>query len=147
MKFSGKWVCVYGFILGVLCITAAGTAFPQQGEHQQMSAGDIVAKMKDNLNLTDEQVNQITPIIEENSQQKQALMEQAKSSGSGFSAVKDQMVALRQSLESKLAQYLTPEQLEKWKNSMQQRHSEGRGHHGMSGGESSGAGSTSGSGQ
>jgi len=147
MKFSGKWACIYGFVLGALCVAVGGAAFSQQGEHQQMSAGDIVAKMKDNLNLTDDQVSQITPVIEANMKQRQALMGQAKAGGSDRDVLKGQMAALRQDMESKLAQYLTPEQLEKWKNNMQQRHSGGRGHHGMGGGESSATGSTSGNGQ
>ena len=105
---------------------------------------------KQNLNLTDEQVSQITPVIEENIQQRQAIMEQAKGQETDRDAMKGQMAALRESMESKLAQYLTPEQLEKWKTSIQQKHSGRRNHNrrgAPSGGESSDTGSTSGNGQ
>ena len=141
MKISSKWLCACGIISFLL----AGIAFAQQ-EKQSPSAGEIVAKMKQNLNLTDDQANQITPVIEENIQQRQTIIEQAKGQGTDRDAMKGQMAALRESMESKLAQYLTPEQLEKWKTSMQQRHSGEKGHHrrGTSGG---GESSTSGNGQ
>ena len=148
MKISNKWLCFHGIVLGVSFLMAS-VAFAQQ-EKQPPSAGEIAAKMKQNLNLTDEQVSQITPVIEENIQQRQAIMEQAKGQETDRDAMKGQMAALRESMESKLAQYLTPEQLEKWKTSIQQKHSGRRNHNrrgAPSGGESSDTGSTSGNGQ
>ena len=145
-----KWVRMWGILLAALFLVA-GSIFAQQNEQSRshMSVGDIVANMKGKLNLTDEQVGQITPLIEENIQQRQSIMEQAKNDGSDSDAVKGQMAALRQSMESKLSQYLTSEQLEKWKNSIQQRHPRGKGHRmGVSGGGGSlAAGSTSDGGQ
>ena len=60
------------------------------------SSEQIVSRLKDRLNLTDDQVNKIQPIIEE-SMQKQA-------------ALRDQMLQLRQSTDAKISTVLTPEQ-------------------------------------
>jgi protein CpxP len=62
----------------------------------QPSSERIVSHLKGRLNLTDDQVNKIRPIMEE-SMQKQA-------------ALRDQMLQLRQSTDAKISAVLTPEQ-------------------------------------
>jgi excinuclease UvrABC ATPase subunit len=106
-----------GIVLGVLFL-AAGAAFAQQGQQSfpLPSAGEVVAKMKEKLNLSDEQVKQIAPIIEEDFQQRKEIVAQSKTQGLGREAVRSKMAALRQSTKSKLTQCLTPEQLEILKN-------------------------------
>jgi Spy/CpxP family protein refolding chaperone len=85
------------------------------------SVSDIVSRMQEELSLTDEQVTQITPIIQDELSQMQAFMEQGVSLDTG----KSKMEALRESTESKLSQYLTPDQLTQWKSRKQQPPSQG----------------------
>ena len=119
MKFLDKWWLILVILIGVLFIIAS-IMFAQQGKlPSPPSASDIVAKMKQELNLNDEQVSQITPVIQSEIQQMQALMEQAKSQGADRDAVIKQMEALRESEESELSQYLTQDQLTQWKNRRQ----------------------------
>jgi hypothetical protein len=127
MMILGKWARIYGIVLGVLCIIAMGAAFAQQGK-QPLSASEIVAKMKQNLNLTDAQVNQITPIIEEEIQQRQAIMEQAKVQGLDQAVVKSHIAALRQSTQEKIAQCLRSGQLTKLQNNPQPMYHGGNAH-------------------
>jgi TolA-binding protein len=70
-------------------------------------AEDIVGRMKQELKLTDEQVKQITPIIQADVQKRKELM--------------DQINNVRQDTENKLGQYLTQEQMTQWKNLQEQR--------------------------
>jgi len=119
VKFLDKWWLILVILIGVLFIIAS-IMFAQQGKlPSPPSASDIVAKMKQELNLNDEQVSQITPVIQSEIQQMQALMEQAKSQGADRDAVIKQMEALRESEESELSQYLTQDQLTQWKNRRQ----------------------------
>ena len=80
-------------------------------QSQGLSADDIVAKMKQELKLSDDQINQIKPIIENEIQQRQQIREQAKVQGIDRQAIKEQMQALRQDTESKLSQYLSQDQI------------------------------------
>ena len=119
------WVC--GIVLGV-SLLMAGRTFAQQRERlpsfaqrkaqppASMPFGDIIAMMKEKLNLSDEQVSQITPIVQDDIRQRQEIMAKAKASGAGRNTVKSQMAALRERTKSKIAQYLTPEQLAKLQN-------------------------------
>jgi Spy/CpxP family protein refolding chaperone len=70
-------------------------------------AEDIVGRMKQELKLTDEQVKQITPIIQADVQKRKELM--------------DQINNVRQDTENKTGQFLTPEQMTQWKNLQEQR--------------------------
>jgi len=106
----------FGAAAGAGDIVLAQQSARGPGQGQPPSASSIVAMMKDNLNLTDEQVGRITPIIESEIQQ----MENLRSQGADHSSARTQMEALRASTESKLAQYLTAEQLTKWKNNRPQ---------------------------
>ena len=116
MKFIGKSGEVCVVMLAVLLFTAGLSSAQQQGQPPSPpSASDMVSKMKQELNLTDEQVSQVTPIIQEEVNQMQSLMSQV----ADRDAVKSQIDALHQSTEAKLAQYLTPDQLTQWKSRKQ----------------------------
>jgi len=118
---SNNSVAVFGsykmfwfiFLAGLLAI--AGSFFLQP--KRPLIAEYIVAKMKQELGLNDKQVGQITPVIQGEIQQMQIIMAQARSQKAEHEAVKKQMSKLHQSTELKLAQYLTPQQLARWKSS------------------------------
>ena len=89
--------------------------------YQAPSAEDIIKKMKEQINLTDEQANQVKPIIESDIQQQQAIRDQAKSQGTDRETVKTQLQALRNDTESKLSQYLSQDQMTQWKDYQRRR--------------------------
>ena len=70
-------------------------------------AEDMVGRMKKVLNLSDEQVQQISPIIQADVQKRKELM--------------DQIERVRQDTDNKLSQYLTQDQMTQWKNMQEPR--------------------------
>ncbi|MFA5270941.1 MAG: hypothetical protein WC412_01205 [Candidatus Omnitrophota bacterium] len=110
MKFTCKSKYIY-VILALTFFAAIGNTYAQQ--RQAPSAEEIVAKMKQDLNLSDEQAAKITPIVRNQLQQMQTIIEQAQEK------VRSQLQALQQNTETKLSQCLTPEQMEQFKNRQQ----------------------------
>ncbi|MFA6281266.1 MAG: hypothetical protein WCY05_02030 [Candidatus Omnitrophota bacterium] len=110
MKVTGK--SKYAFlILALALLCTISNTYAQQ--RQAPSVDEIVANIKEDLKLTDEQVVKITPIVRNQIQQMQVIIEQAQEK------VRGQMLALEQNTETKLAQCLTPEQMAKFKNKQQ----------------------------
>lgn len=92
-----------------LAFLASGTAYAECPQPPAPpSAADMISRMQQDLGLSEEQVTQITPIIENEVEQLQALMSQGDRDRS-------KMDAIRTETGEKLAEYLTAEQLEKWK--------------------------------
>jgi hypothetical protein len=110
---GGIRIFFMALIAGVIFIPEGAFAQQRGQPPSPPSASEIVAKMKQQLNLSDEQVNQITPVFEAEIQRMESLRTQATT----------RMEALRNDTESKLAQYLTPEQLAEWKNNRPQSQS------------------------
>jgi len=82
-----------------------------------LSAAEIVERMKKELDLSEAQVKQILPVIEEEFSLMRSLIEQDKSLGRDNPVEgMEKMKALRENTEKKLALYLTQEQLKKWQN-------------------------------
>jgi hypothetical protein len=79
------------------------------------SASEIVSQMKETLNLTDEQVTQVTTIIQEQMSQMESLIKSGNPESN-----RGKMESIRQQTEEKLSKVLTSEQLTKWKNSRPQ---------------------------
>ena len=102
MKFKNVWIALCSVI--AMLVLLAGSA-PAQGPRP--TAEEKINKLKQQLNLTDEQVKQITPIIQSEMQKRKEVM--------------DQMRNLHQDTENKIGQYLTPEQMTQWKNLQEQR--------------------------
>jgi Spy/CpxP family protein refolding chaperone len=102
MKFKNVWITLCSVI--AMLVFLAGAA-PAQGPRPTAEAK--INKLKQELNLTDEQVKQITPIIQSEMQKRKELM--------------DQMRNLHQDTENKIGQYLTPEQMTQWKTLREQR--------------------------
>ncbi len=113
MRCIGKVAGVYLIAAGMLLVSW-GVVFAQQGGRPlaQPSAKDIVSKMEKELDLSDEQVKQVTRIMEEEMEQAGKIM----SSAADLDSARIKMDALRQDTESKLSQYLTGNQMEQWKN-------------------------------
>ena len=110
MKFMGKCKYVY-VVLALTLFVAIGNVYSQQ--RQAPSVEDIVANMKQDLKLSDDQAAKITPIVRNQIQQMQAIITQAQDK------VKAQLETLQQSTEAKLSQCFTPEQMAQFKNRQQ----------------------------
>ncbi len=99
--------------LGVFLLSAAlsvsGTAAwaDDDGKGYGHDPKSHVEKLKEKLSLTQEQQEQILPIIEEKHQKMEALH--------------DQMKDIRQQAMDKIQTILTPEQQEKWKDMQEKR--------------------------
>ncbi|HUT83688.1 MAG TPA: Spy/CpxP family protein refolding chaperone [Thermodesulfobacteriota bacterium] len=102
MKFKNVWIALCSVI--AMLVVAGGVA---QAQGPMRTSEGKINKMKQELNLTDEQVKQITPIIQSEMQKRKELM--------------DQMRNLHQDTETKIGQFLTPEQMTQWKNLQEQR--------------------------
>lgn len=111
MKFMGKFKYVY-VILVLTLFCAINNTYAQQ--RQAPSIEDIIANMKQDLKLTDEQAAKITPIVRNQVQQMQSIIEQAQEK------VRSQLQGLQQSTEAKLSQCLTPEQMAQFRNRQQE---------------------------
>ncbi len=115
-----KWilaVCMIMFFSGGVCAQMRG---PGRGP----GAEDIVNKMAQELNLTNEQIQQIIPVIKEDVQKRGELMKQMKGQGrEATSSIKTGMEKITQETETQLAQYLSDEQIAKWKTLQQERKS------------------------
>ena len=73
-----EWIVVGILIISVF-LAASAYAKPKQFSRQQISADDIVAKMKTQLGLTDQQVGEVKPIIADYlAKEKQLKLEEKK---------------------------------------------------------------------
>ena len=102
MKVKNALISLCALIALLAILVGIGRA---QGKMR--TAEEMVVKMKQEVNLTDEQVKQITPVIQGEIQKRKELMEQ--------------MRTLHRETENKLDQYLTPEQKAQWKDLQEQR--------------------------
>lgn len=81
------------------------------------TADQIIADMKDQLNLTDEQEAKIRPIIEEQIKKRGALIEKYQGQGrEGMGSLRNEMQELSKSTENQLQSILTKEQMENYRN-------------------------------
>jgi hypothetical protein len=95
----------------VLCTPAEGRGGWRN--RQGKTAQDILDDMKECLNLTEEQVAQAQPIIEDQVQKRRETFESWREEGSqDRQSLKDAMQSLQEATESQLATILTEEQLE-----------------------------------
>lgn len=108
MKLIDKRNLISAILMVLLAITGCSVS---QHEEQPPSVEDIIARMKHDLNLSDEQVIQITPIMQDDMRQRREI----RSQGLDEDTVKTQIQAVRESTRSKLSQYLTEDQSEQWR--------------------------------
>ena len=84
-------------------------------EEQPPSADEIIAKMKTQVNLTQQQVDALKPIIENNIIQRQQLMQDLKMEGVTDKSIRQNTrEQLEKDKSQKMAQVLTKDQMDKW---------------------------------
>ena len=116
------------------------TVFAQ--DQQPPSADHIVAKMQSKLNLTQDQVAAVTPIIEKYSSKRDELLQNMEDGTADRDSIRSQMKKLRDNEKQELGQVLSSDQISQWEQMQTQRHKHGSGGEGgNNGGGSSGSGS------
>jgi len=98
----------------------------RNGKHrtseQQPSADDIIAKMKEEVNLTKQQADAIKPIIENSIIKRQQLIQDLKKERvTDKDIIQNTMEQFEKIENQKLSQVLTKDQIDKW-NSYQNFH-------------------------
>ncbi|MDD4295174.1 MAG: hypothetical protein PHP69_06655 [Candidatus Omnitrophica bacterium] len=118
-------VCV---IFSICClITSIVLAQPDQNQRPQPpSASSIVEKLQQELDLSDRQVIQVTPIIESQIQQMRSMMEDMKGQRMDRDLLRAKLEQILEQTENKLSKHLTAEQMKKWKERQAQRGQQGR---------------------
>lgn len=114
-------LALIGFVLwltaiGWLPVTTANAA---QGGTQNRNPEQRLMRMQSHLDLTDEQVDRIRPILETHAAQARDLQEQYQ--GQDRRQKRVEMQALREETKTALAEILTEDQLAKWQQMKENR--------------------------
>lgn len=109
--------------------------------HQPPSTEEIVSKMQSRLNLTQDQVTAITPIIEKYSSQRDELRQSMEDGTGDSDSIHKQMKQLLADEKQELSQVLSADQLSQWEKFISQ---ERRKQNGEGGGKSWGGGNAGG---
>lgn len=94
-----------------LVLLAAGPVWAQEGQNTV----EIVARMQANLDLSPEQVADITPVIDKYALQFKALEQSIDDGTINPSAIESQRRGIEDSETQDLSQYLKPFQLARWR--------------------------------
>jgi hypothetical protein len=115
---------------------------PPDSDHQPPSAADLVAKIQSKLNLTQDQITAITPIIEKYASKREVIRQSIEDGSADRDSVRSQMKQLRDSENQELSQFLSADQMSQW----EQMQSKGMHKHGNGQGGSEGNGQGDGEG-
>jgi hypothetical protein len=106
-----------GAVLALLSLAAC--AFAQEEETR---IKNLVASMKTELNLTQDQADAITPIMKEYAAKREELKQDLQENmAMDNSTIQRQMDKLDKEESQKISQILSPEQIKKWNNKQQIR--------------------------
>ena len=138
MRVKALHTCLMVLLFSVsFSMGAAVSVFAQDqdtgDEHQPPSAENIVARMQSKLNLTQDQVSAVLPIIEKYVSKRQDLRESMEDGTADKDNIRSQMKQLKEDEDRELSDFLSPEQLSQWKSMQHPRHrqnSDGQAQHG-----------------
>jgi hypothetical protein len=127
-----------GGCLMVLLLTSMAAFAQEQGsgdDHQPPSVEDIVAQMQSKLNLTQDQVTAITPIIEKYSSKREEIRQSMEDGTADRDSMRSQMKVLKKDEAQDLSQVLSSDQMSQWEQMMgrHKQHNNGDGGGGDSG--------------
>ena len=124
---------IYAFMM-VLFFTSSPVVTPAFAQEKPLSADEIVSKMQSKLNLTQDQVTAVTPIVEKYSSKREGIRQSMENGTADKDSIRSQMKQLKEDEGQELSQVLSAEQMSQWKQMM----SQGRHKHGSEGGSSNG---------
>jgi len=99
----------YAWLMGLFLMT-----IPVFAQQQPPSAGDIVARMQSQLNLTQDQSSAITPIIEKYTSKREELRQGVEDGTVERSNMRAQMKQMREDEKQELSQILSADQVSQW---------------------------------
>ena len=105
-------------ILGVTVAPAFAQQGPPPGGRQMLDADQRLTQLTDALDLTDEQVAEMKPIVEEQTRKQKELFESA---GADRAAMREAMMELMEETDAAYAEVLTEEQMTKYREIRRQR--------------------------
>ncbi len=118
MKSSFNGFLVLAFIITSACVTPSEAFRGSKARDPEK----IISHLTRELGLSDTQVTQIRPIIENQAEQRKLIFEKYASQGrSGRKAMRGEMDALREKTDSQLASVLADEQMAKHRELHDQR--------------------------
>jgi Spy/CpxP family protein refolding chaperone len=100
------------FVLVFVAVFAVGLTLARQEHGQKMDVASHVAKMKAELNLTDEQADKVKSVFEDIHKRKMALKEQTTDKKSP--ETREQFQKLSEEQDARLKEILTPDQFTKY---------------------------------
>ena len=109
---------IYAFMM-VLFFTSSPVVTPAFAQEKPLSADEIVSKMQSKLNLTQDQVTAVTPIIEKYSSKRQELRQSIQGTADKES-LRSQMKQLKADESRELSQVLSLAQMSQWKQMQNQ---------------------------
>ena len=121
--------CIRGalksFVALFALVLASTPALAQQGQggRRMLGADERLAQMTEQLDLTDEQVKQMKPIVEEQTKKQEAIFENASGDRETMRA---EMMKLMEETDKQYAEVLTEEQMNTYREMRQQRMRQGR---------------------
>jgi len=129
---------IYGCLMVLFLMT-----LPALAQQQPPSADDIVSKMQSKLNLTQDQVTAITPIIEKYASKRQELRQGVEDGTVERSDMRSQMKQMKDDEKQDLAQVLSADQISQWEQMQGQMHQHHEDGNGASGNDSNHGGDNS----
>ena len=87
---------------------------PSSSKYQPLSASDIVTRMKSDLNLTQDQVTAVTPIIEEYFSKRKELRKNIEDGTVSKDSIPSQLKQLRADENQELSKVLSADQMSQW---------------------------------
>src|SRR5580698_1336038 len=112
MRMKAAFACMMVVFMATVPVFAQDQ--PSGDERQPPSAADIVAKMQSVLNLTQDQVTAVTPIIEKYSSKREELRQSMEDGTTDKDSIRSQMKELKESEKQELSQILSEDQVSQW---------------------------------
>ena len=112
-----KKAMLLAFLMGGIFLT-----MPVWAQDHPPSAEDMIAKMQSKLNLTQDQVTAITPIMEKYASKREELHQSMEDGTADRNSIHIQMKQLRKDEKQELSLILSAEQLGQWEKMSKQGH-------------------------
>jgi Spy/CpxP family protein refolding chaperone len=120
---KGENSLLYYIIFAATCLLLliVLSCSPPQARHwsqkpQVKTTDEIISEMKERLHMTEQQVSEVRPIIEEEREARRAIIEKYAGGGrDSWASAKSELQDLRRRTEVELSKILTPEQLEEYR--------------------------------
>lgn len=124
MKMFYRTACIMMMVIGLVSgIIWAQPTRPEQPP-KPPTVEDIVSQLQEQLNLTDEQVEQVRPIFEKEFEKREELFQKNRGQGQGpesRKAVDEEFQKLQEETEKQLEKIFTEEQMTLYRKMLEER--------------------------